>query len=78
MTYHNNNGGHQRELFSSVIKHRKYIDSSSCLGSRNHRYWWSYMYFIVMGGESVSTNKIGRSDPVALRNIYKYNMANHF
>ena len=42
------------------------MDSSSCLGSRNCGYWLSDMYFIILEGESVATNKIGRSDTVAL------------
>ena len=74
MTYHNN-GGHERELFSSVIKNRKYLDSSSCLGSKNHGYLLSYMYVIVLVGESVSTNKIGHSDSVALSLALQSNLA---
>ena len=42
------------------------VYSSTCLGSRNRGYWLAYMYFIILQGESVSTNKIGCSDSVAL------------
>ena len=51
---------------SSLIQNYKYIDWSPFLGSSNCGYWLTYMYFIVLGGESVSTNKIGHSDGVAL------------
>ena len=45
------------------------MDSSSCLSSRNRGYRLSDMYFMVLGGESVSTNMIGHFDTVALRAI---------
>ena len=50
----------------SWIKNSKYIDSTMCLRSRNHVYLLSYMYFIVLGGENVPTNKIGQPDGLAL------------
>ena len=62
---------------TSPIKNRKYIDSSSCLGSRNRGYWLSYMYSIILVGESVSTNKIGRPDNVAL-NLQYHIVLTHF
>ena len=36
------------------------------LGSRNDGYLLSYVYFIVLGGESVHTNKIEQPYGVAL------------
>ena len=42
------------------------MDSSSCLWTINNWYWLSYMYFIIVECESLPTNKIGRSDGVAL------------
>ena len=48
-----------------LLKDVKYIDAGACLGRINTWYWLCYMYFIVMGGESVPTSKIGRSDNVA-------------
>ena len=53
--------------FNSYYKSHIYIYSSPCLVSRNRGYWLSYMYFIVLGGESVSTNTIGHYDGVPLR-----------
>ena len=64
----------EREQLNLVLKDVKYIDSSTCLGSRNHGYLLFYMYFIILGGgESVPTNKIGQPDSVALMILIKYN-----
>ena len=55
----------ERDQLNLLLKDVKYIDFSACLRSRNHGYLLSYMYFIILRGESVPTNKIGQPDGVA-------------
>ena len=59
----------EQELFNFLLKiaNIQTLAHGSCLGSTNRGYWQSYMYFIVLGGESVPTSQIGHCDTVALR-----------
>ena len=52
MANHITNGKLYRDGLDLLLK-----DASACLGSRDHDYWLSYMHFITLEGESVSTNK---------------------
>ena len=66
----------ERAMLNLLLKNVKYINCGACLGSINHGYGQPYMYFIILGGESVSTNKIGCSDTVTLNDqlyiLYAY------
>ena len=46
-------------LTEPLVKDSKYKDTGAWLGMINTWYWLSYMYFIVLEGESVPTNKLG-------------------
>ena len=53
------NGPLKQDWKKPWIKDSKYKDLGACLGSINNSYWLSYVYFIVLGGASVPTNKFG-------------------
>ena len=45
----------------------KYKETSTCLWRINNWYWLTYMYFIILEGESVPTPKFGRPDRWTLK-----------
>ena len=54
----------------SLVKDGKYKDTRECLGRINTLYWLSYVYFNIMGGANIPTNKFGLRGTGALRVDY--------
>ena len=59
----------ERDWFALFIKDHKYIDANPYLESRNHGYWLPYMYFIILEGANIPTNKFVRPATVALTHL---------
>ena len=47
----------ERNWFDLLLKDSKSKDSNACLGIINSSFWLSYIYFIILEGTNIPTNK---------------------